>query len=287
MKDSMPDGLLKNTRFNEAVLCYLPYHEVRSRRVGTIMTDYKSTGRETGVIAGDVHRIVPALSIDGFGIEETSVFEGLKNDSLELLLFDRIKQGENARIYYPSVDESLIMDRMQMKGFTSGVSDNTEFIETRSRRIYYPVWRLQYRFKGRSYFAVIDGLTGRVIFARAPQGDKWRVLWLVSGVSLSGFISGKMLKGISFIEHVKEIFATGDDSTGAVTGGLLLIIMLAALLSILWVLVWNQFRYAGDVVYEKNSLMVEKQGGLFSKAGRVPVFEFKDIIDIIFKWKRE
>lgn len=291
MNSALPDGVLKNSRFKTAVLCYIPYHEVRSKRIGTIETEkrlssYNSSStrvslfdsRDTAVVTGDIHRIEPAITVEDLGIDDTFVFEGLKNNSIKLSQFDRVKVARTARIYQPSIDAKKIMMQLNIKGFTAQTSDDTEFVESRIRRIFYPVWRLQYEFSGRVYFAVIDGLNGKTLFAKAPQGDKQRVRWLVAGVSVSGFIFGKLLKAMHFTDHLTLTLSTGEDKTGAVGLGVMLIVFLGILLSIVWFIVWNQFRYAGDIVHEKNILFVEKQGGFFAKSKRVPLMTVRDFI---------
>ncbi|MBN2802652.1 MAG: hypothetical protein JXR91_06135 [Deltaproteobacteria bacterium] len=290
LNKALPQSLMKHAAFKKAELSYLPFNELKAKRAGTIERVKKSEryslnslvppveSRDTAVITGDVHRIEPAVAINDLGIEDIDIMEQLRSRTIELLPFSRSEQGANGRIFIPEIDPSTMIEQMSLKGFANDLNDHTGYMEIRARRIFYPVWRLQYRFKNRVYNGVIDGVTGHPLFMSAPQGDNSRIKWLVAGVSISAFVFGKMLKQISFFERLRDAFDTGLDKTGSVGGGVILIIILSLLLALLWIAVWNQFRYSGDVVLEHNTMMVEKHGGFFAKSKRVPLMTLKEFV---------
>ena len=56
--------------------------------------------------------------------------------------------------------------------------------------IFYPFWIVRYRYKGRGYFATVDGVTSQVVAGRAPGDPMWQALAIAGGSTAGGIIAG-------------------------------------------------------------------------------------------------
>jgi len=56
--------------------------------------------------------------------------------------------------------------------------------------VYYPIWVVRYRYKGRGYFLTVDGITGQALSGRAPGDPLYQALALAGGASAGGIIAG-------------------------------------------------------------------------------------------------
>ncbi len=300
---ALPEGLLRHARFEDATLCLIPYHEIRARRLGTIEMTVESVRtvsrttipdenalssmeweeekirtarRETRVVTGDVHLIEPAVVMEDAGLREAGIFTLLKGDRPDLPVFNRNGRDVKGLIFAPTVDFNKAIANLNLKGFAATVVDDTQYVETRIRRIFYPFWRLRYRYAGRSFDATVDGVTGEVLFARAPEGDRRRVQWLVAGVMFFGLFMGRMMKDADLFGHLRAASGHVIDPTITVSSALFLLGLFLASTALVAVAVWNQFRYPGDVVKAEGSLQVEKTGSLFGGRTRAPLFSWKE-----------
>jgi len=55
---------------------------------------------------------------------------------------------------------------------------------------FYPIWITRYLYRGRTYFATIDGVTGKSLSGRAPGDPLYQSLALVGGAVAGGAITG-------------------------------------------------------------------------------------------------
>ncbi len=55
---------------------------------------------------------------------------------------------------------------------------------------YYPIWMSRYTYRGRSYFATFDGVSGKSLSGRAPGDPLYQSMALVGGTVLGGAIAG-------------------------------------------------------------------------------------------------
>lgn len=303
----MPKGLLHHSRFSSATLCYVPFQEFKARRLGTMETavekvtraslgsnmdsdtglgvtyghnQQKSVTRETEVIMGDLHRIEPAVTLPQFGLEHCGVFEQLKNN-VALRPFANAAQRGNIRVYPPTIAPETIVEQLNIKGFSSSVIDDTTYVESRSRLVYYPLWRLRYRFSGRLYSAVLDGITGELIVAKAPEGDQLRVMTLLFGVTFIGVLLGNIFKSVSLGEHLSQLVTLGPAGVFGPVVTFLAIVVVG--IGAVWALVWSQFRYPGEVCKWGTEIHVEKYNSLLRQRIRLPVMTPASLLKLLFQ----
>lgn len=55
--------------------------------------------------------------------------------------------------------------------------------------VYYPLWILRYRYRGRAYQVAVDGYSGKVLYGKAPGNTFYRAAILVGGMALGAFLA--------------------------------------------------------------------------------------------------
>jgi hypothetical protein len=273
----MAGGLLKNSHFHSATLCFVPYNDVKLRRLGTLETDhfkrntevpgYRNSNieekRETSVVINDLHRLEPAVKLTGFALEHTHVFSVLKDSGAPVLPFNREKQAAEGQIYLPQISADKILNDLKKRNMAHSVLDETDFVEIRVRRVFYPLFRLKYRFSGRLYTAVVDGINGKIIYGVAPQNDTFRVIYMVAMTAFSGFFFGKLFASQMVENGARGI---GETSGSAFEVGITLFVLLSVFIAAIAGLTygaWRQFRYSGEIIKEGDVYRIEKYNSSF------------------------
>jgi len=297
----MPDGLLSETRFHSAKLYFVPYHEMSGKRLGTMTTSqwkeertrYSSSFQglgnpygssvvslreeramtprkkevDTRVVMSDIGRIEPAVRLSEWGLEESDL-ETLRTEPAgRLRPMDRKLMERQGKVFDPTESSKDYFSMFDTKGFSAYNEDNTEIRETRVKRIYYPVWRIRYRYKGRLFGVTLDGVTGKVMHGRAPQDDKYRVLWMLGTSAIVSLIAGKIgrLLYIAIMDLGGRMDASTADGIGRIaaiglTYGLPITLVMLAFALFIMGIGWEQFRYQGELVIQGSKRMVEKIG---------------------------
>ena len=304
----LPNGLLRHARFHEARLCYVPFYEFRTRRLGTIETSLQKTSRtslemdgngamtlgttftekkkkvsirETELVIGDICRIESATRVKQFGLDVCGVTDYLKGTPV-LHPFENGVPLKDARVYPPTVSaDAMAAQLTEGGGYSASVTDNTRFVESRIQIVYYPLWRMTYRFRGRVYTAVVDGVLGKLLRVTAPEGDQLRVATLLAGVAFLGGIGGSIARSLT-IDRALEGASLLVRSQIGVPLLLMLGIFLMALIGV-WFLVWSQFRWPGEVHLEGDNIHVEKYNGLLRRRIQLPVLTPETLLKILFQ----
>jgi hypothetical protein len=299
LKDKdLPPGLLKNTRFHSARLCFVPFYELTGRRLGTMkITEFKQQREsssfvdqalkrdslglafapfeaqammkeirlppkktvDTRVIMSDITRIEPAVNLAAWALEEAEFGEVRAQPSGVLLPMDRKKLERAGRVYDATLAPAQLLSQLTAKTGTAWLDDQTEIAEVRIKRIYYPVWRVRYRYQGRLYGVTLDGVTGKVMSARAPQDDRSRVRWLIGTTAPVAFGVGLILRAV--IGALVLLPGAGRQAGMVIVTAPYLAALGSVGLLIALVLVgfgWEQFRYSGELVITGSKREVEK-----------------------------
>jgi hypothetical protein len=299
LKDrDLAPGLLKNTQFHSARLCFVPFYEMTGRRLGTMkVTEFKeqrgsssfmdqalkrdSLGLafapfeaqammkdlrlppkktvDTRIILSDITRTEPAVALATWALEEAEFGEVRSHPAGVLLPMDRKKLERAGRVYDATLAPAQLLAQLTAKPGTAWLEDQTEIAEVRLKRIYYPVWRVRYRYQGRLYGVTIDGVTGKVMGARAPQDDRSRVRWLIGTTAPVAFCAGLILRGV--IGALWLLPGAGRQvGMMIMTVPYLLAFGCVGLVIALLVLGfgWDQFRYSGELVITGSKRDIEK-----------------------------
>jgi len=289
----MPEGLLKQARFHSARLYFIPFHELSARRLGTMtQTQFEQqkvytqrttfdaesgmqrplTAREqrlynpvekkvdTKVVMADATRLEPAIQLHEWGLEESDI-NAIRSDKQGVLQpMNRGKLEAYGKIYDPAIEPEQILEMLKTRPGTQWLDDKTEFAEARVKRIYYPVWRVRYRYQGRLYGASVDGVTGKIMIARAPQDDRSRVLWFLGTTAIVSFIIGRLAHGAlgsalfdpRHADVIIQVMARGFHI-------LIPLVLVGLLLAVTIVgFGWEQFRYPGEIVIQGDKRKVIK-----------------------------
>jgi len=272
----MTAGLLEESRFSSAVLRYVPFHKTAARRVGTLQVQEEArrpsllsgarpgegrvtVANETRVVFGDVARMEPAVRMSGWELEHAAIMDREREQEMTFLPYDPEDASRGGAAMPATERPDRYLEELKTDSRSATVVDRTSYSQIRVRRIYYPVWRVRYQYKGRGYAATVDGVTGDVIALRAPQDDGSRVKWLIATAMVLSLFFGKSL---GFVLHW-VVFGAGNglanyDMTWVMA--LLLVILLFAVL-VFSTMGWHQFRYPGEVVIRGAESDVEKVGG--------------------------
>lgn len=293
MESDMPQGLLKLTQFHSSRLFFVPYHELFGRRLGTIVTtqtksqpahrsllpdvegqmtrlpslrELNAAGVnkktvDTRVVMGDAKKLAPAVALPEWNLEEAELIRLRSEPAGTLMPINRRHMESQGKVFDPTISPDQLLSQLQL---TSGAEfkDHTEVAETRVKRIFYPAFRVRYRYQGRMFGATLDGVTGKIMSARAPQDDRRRVLWLLGAAAPVCFLVGKVL-GAIVTQVIKDPRAAGAVLAAFSQLGFIaipfLIIGLAMAVFVLGV-GWEQFRYPGEIVVTGEKRNVEKIG---------------------------
>jgi hypothetical protein len=291
---AFPDSLLKSSRFHSARLFFVPYYEFSARRLGTMIhkevqssiprmkADYQgpigsSTGMtrsfrsynygekkdsvDTRVVMGDVFRIEPATRLSEWALEESDL-SALRSDKEGVLEpANRRKMEKLGRIYDATRDMESILGSMTSSHLSSRLEDNTEMAEARVKKIFYPVWRVKYQHQGRLFGATLDGVTGKIMAARAPNDDRLRIFWILISTALVALVAGKAGRVVASLLFFSKSGGPGGgvSSIFFVEFSYLILVLLLIGVAVGALIIgfgWDKFRYQSEVVVRGSSVQV-------------------------------
>ena len=238
--------LPREAELAEAFLCFLPFFRVEADVVGIALGTEQRTRtvgsgktRRTETYEVDVERTTErhfdrtfaAARVHEWGVRKVD----LAGDRLTPYDSDRLDRL--GMVFPPTRSE----DEVRGAGLAAFREEGDparglhrvrfRFLETVREAltvVYYPLWIVRYRFRERSYQAVVDAEQGGLSYGKAPGNDLYRALMLV------GTEAAVCYAGTALFHHA------GEDGCGA---------LLAALVFGSAVLVWGwrRFRYGGVV----------------------------------------
>ena len=124
--------------------------------------------------------------------------------------------------------------------------------------VYFPVWIGRYSYRNRTYQVVVDGVSGRVMYGKAPGNILYRAIALVAGLAVGNLVlvNGTILAGAS---------ASDDDGIGA--------ILLPIAIGIGLILYgYRQFRYGEEVEDKPKEFQKARAGSANLFGGALPSF---------------
>ncbi len=283
-KDVKP-GLVRKSRLHAAQLLFAPYHETFARRLGTVTlresSPHLESGRATRVVMGDIHRVEPALDVRGWGLEGAGYASRARATDAPKQPLDRRRASACGVLLRPTCPASRALDELSVDARSSTFEDHSAFAEVRVQRVYYPIWRLKYRYAGRLWGATFDAVTGELMAARLPLDDRRRALWFIGAASLVGFALGKMCALIVILlglipRRPGALLQDAFDYGRADPHGLGPALLLALLLLVVMVglLAYEQFRYPQEIVVDGTSREHVRIGG----PARTPLDRFFDLL---------
>jgi len=237
--------LAREAEIGEAFLSFLPFYRVEADCVGVALgterrTRWVGSGKRRRMQTYEVDverraerhfdRTYPALNVAELGIRRVD----LSGDHLVPFDSDRL---ERRGMVFPPTGSAAEVRQAALAAFAEEADParglarrRFRFLETLRERlsvIYYPLWIVRYRFRGRAYQVLVDGEDGALAYGKAPGNDLYRALALVATEAAAMFLLTTALQlGGAF-----EILA--------LAGG-------AALAMLAWG--WRRFRHGGVVI---------------------------------------
>ncbi len=259
--------LPKEAELAESFLCFLPFFRVEADAVGIALgteerqrTVGSGKNRRTQTYEVDVERVVErpcdstfaAVQVAEWGVQRVN----LAGD--RLLPFDAGALERAGMVFPPTRSENearegaLAQFRQETdpgKGLKRVRFRYQAMLRERMSVIYYPLWVVRYRFRGRSYQVVVDAEDGGIAYGKAPGNDLYRALMLVGSEAAACFI------GTSVVQHGWS----SDDGCGAVIGALVVAVVILG-----WG--WKRFRWGGEVVEGTGVVAEAGPGGALAAA---------------------
>ncbi len=196
---------IRESAFVEAHLLYVPIWEVRAYLVGWEFG--KKLRNQTKVVKVGEEEVARTELVDqpveeGFFSERRFYQEAADLDALGMgrphitgreftlpYLVGELERG--AAVLQADGDLAAIRERARASFLhppTGTVASDTRLflLKESAALLYYPLWTLRYRYRGRLYEMVVDGRNGRIHAARAPADNRRRIaLFLASYAALA------------------------------------------------------------------------------------------------------
>jgi hypothetical protein len=103
--------------------------------------------------------------------------------------YDLVALQSRATVFAPTKPPARFAEDSQLR--IKVRSDHTGVVEQRLKILYYPVWQAGYRHAGRPYEIAVDGVTGKVLRARAPVEIRQAAAIAMGALALAAFCFGR------------------------------------------------------------------------------------------------
>jgi len=260
-------GIIRKARFDAGELFFVPYYLINAKRIGIFTkktlpspqykvryeVDYRlgsgmavrkekiptwqSREKEVDsrVVMNDLIRSFTAINLPNWGIDEIDPIKIMNEKELTPISYNRAEMEKYGTVLEPRISAEQRIEEIFNRPELGFVQDNTEIAEKRISILYYPIWRIRWRYQDRTFHTSIDGITGKIIHSRAPARQGSRLLWLLAISSAVGFSVGKLIK--------MPFLILG----GGALGLWILLFFIAGLLFFV-ALGWNMVRYSSELV---------------------------------------
>lgn len=252
--------LPKKAKLQEDFVVYLPFWVKWSRVLGWVFGQEKvGSGKNRRYVPREV-KIAQEMTWNGAACDvgEFGVYEIPFTLQTPTEPFDTEQLHDLGMVFEPVGSQSEAEKRAQddfekrLSAMASIDRVSQKFVRQMHARmglVYYPLWVTRYLYRGRSFQVAIDGLTGQVLYGKAPGNTWYRAAAMVLGMAAGAFL---MVDVCSLITYFS--LAAGDDDA---LGGLVFAFLVAAAGVGLVTAGWRAFRY-GEV-YEFRAGEKKKQ----------------------------
>ncbi|RPI06192.1 MAG: hypothetical protein EHM71_11995 [Zetaproteobacteria bacterium] len=202
-------------RLDALTLCYIPFFEATAVRLGTVFVRDRvkppaplGTGEQCGpeldrwlqdpgeeredtrVVEQDVLRVGPACDLREWGVDRIPL-ANLRRAGAKVALhsFDPVTLYSRGVVFAPTLPAERFMRETTWR--VASQNDDTRYVETRLKLLYYPVWQARYRHLGWSYALTLDAVTGVLLRGTAPRDRSGAVGIASVGLALAGLGLGR------------------------------------------------------------------------------------------------
>ena len=183
----------------EAFLVHLPFWVVRARGLGWVFgkkivyDDQLPRGKPREVkIAREVSWNGAACEVGEFGVEEIAPKDQLlepfdaEASHRSGLVFEPVGSISEARAF---AERALAARIRKAAGLQQVAQVFVRSVHWRTGLVYYPLWVLRYRYRGRGYQVVVDGHSADVLYGKAPGGTAYRAAALVGWMAAGAIVA--------------------------------------------------------------------------------------------------
>ncbi len=202
--------LAATARVTESFPVFVPVWRVRGQVVGWVLgeerrekndkTTYVPVERRV-LLSCDVNQA--ACDLGDLGIRSV----GLASDLVEPLDEEKVEaQGMIFRPLVPASEgrafaEARFLEQARAAAKVDRVTQAfLNVVGVSQSLVYAPLWIVRYEYRQRMYQATADGTTGRLLFARAPGNDLFRVAAFLFGIAGGSFLLTSVLRSLPFDE---------------------------------------------------------------------------------------
>ena len=269
-RPGVPRLLRERVRFQDVLLCYIPFYESTAVRLGTVflrervkpaapITDDRQQNaamerwfdqplvekEDTKVVEQDVVRVGPACDLSELGVDCINLAE-MRQGAAKVPLepFDPVSLQGRAVVFGPSTPPERFVEEGTWR--LKGEGNQTVYAEERLKLLYYPVWQARYLYCGRSYEISVDGIRGELLRGHAPQEAAGAAELTVGGLALAALGAGR-IAGVLFFPH--GLGAGRSASAVSDPGSMLLLLLAAAGAFLVW-RGWKRLQGDGEQLLE-------------------------------------
>lgn len=271
--------LKKQAEIVDLFLVYLPYWHVKAFVAGWIFGRVKSGDDSTKPVEVEVMEDMDwndaAADISEFGVHRIEFsqpdLEPYDAERLhaEGMVFEPVESRSDA---LKEAEDHFTHRGRSKRSLTRTYFEKFHILRQRLSLVYYPLWVARYRYRNRSYQVVVDGVSPKILYGKAPGNIFYRAAMLVGGMAAGTFIlvNGTIIAGLAV--------ANSDDSDGIA----FLLLPIAIGLGLI-AAGYRKFRYGEEVENIQKSAKKaalgrgRKSGGLFSSSITTIVQELSDM----------
>ena len=240
-RPDVPAAVRGRTGVEAAGLCYVPFFEATAVRLGTVfvrervkppaplgegeqggraldrwLEDPGKEREDTKVVEQDVLRIAPACELPELGVAKIRLADLRRAGSpVPLSRFDGVALQSRAVVFAPTTSAERFLAETTWR--VPSANDDTRYVDTRLKLLYYPVWRMRYRHRGRAYELAVDGVQGTLLRGTAPRNVAAAAAAAAAGLGLGAVGLGRWLRWVAGADGVGPAFLLA-----ALAGGLML-----------------------------------------------------------------
>lgn len=197
--------LEKVAEIKEVYPIYLPFWRVRGRVAGWVC-GYREETRTRRDSRGNIQTYTEKIPMEVMVLRDMEWSE-IACDPGDLLIHHAPSLAGEAIMHnagdIPTFEATTSVDDAAQKGKSSILSSavastnvphvtfqKVNYIQKYVGMVYYPVWVVRYKYKGRGYFLTVDGITDKPLSGRAPGDPLYQALAMAGGASAGGIIAG-------------------------------------------------------------------------------------------------
>lgn len=272
--------LKQKANITELFLVYLPYWRVQALVAGWMLGRVKKNKDSTRPVEVGISEEMSwndaAVEVAEFGVHQITV------SRQDLLPYNQDELQAEGMVFDPSesptdalaeAEQHFIHRGRSKRSLSSKFFEKFHILHPQLALVYYPLWIARYEYRQRNYQVVVDGVTGKLLYGKAPGNIFYRAAMLVGGMALGNFvlINGTIIAGL--------ILAALSDDDAPIWLILLPIVLGIALI----VLGYQSFRYGEEVQErlkesQKATLASDKQQNEWLKTGMQFVDELSEMV---------